>query len=667
MSLQVWLPFTDGTLKQQGLSSAIVTSSNYTVNNNGKLGKCIKTKNATGLDLGYDGNQINTGGISFGGWFKFNKDEIGEVINNARTYNSTYNTPTGQLIGNDSYGGIGIVWNSNNMYTSSPFSSLLICSNIRTSTVNRTTGSYTVVFDTWVHVFVTFNKDTGALTLYINGSKFSETVFSSFSDARSYNLMLNYAGVYGGNGPGLYIPFDCNDIRVYDHCLSPMEVKRISQGLVLHYPLNRMGFGQENLMPNSVEMPVGSANPSTGTWRLAGDSRMTRSRVAISDAPTGASTYGFQSVGLQTAQDASCWGIDSFPKEDGETYTLSAWGRIVGGSTTAAMLGFSLYNATTLSYGGTYGSAVSSDAKYYGSGAYDYAGGQLNPNGNWTRIYRTFTSTQASGNIYIGFNTAKTGNNVTLQLCGVKLEKGNKMTPWTPNINEPLYTMIGLNDSIEYDTSGYCNNGTNNNIVYTSDTPKYAVSSVFNGSDSYIKVNDNNWMIKGMSEMTVNLWAKATTWPTNGGRLLSCTESGGFNLEGGNSGYWRFPIYVYTNSGQTSSAYKYDSNEIKIADLIPNEWNMITLVYDNTGTKTYLNGELHHTYTNTSYGINFNTSARLFLGCEANVASPYTPYFNGMESDFRIYTTALSADDVKSLYQNTATIDADGTIHGAVR
>ena len=180
-------------------------------------------------------------------------------------------------------------------------------------------------------------------------------------------------------------------------------------------------------MPNSVEMPVGSANPSTGTWRLAGSSQMTRSRVAIPDAPSGTSTYGFQSVGLQTGQDASCWGIDSFPRESGTTYTLSAWGRIVGGSTTAAMLGFSVYNGTTLDYGGTHGQAKSSDVEYYGSGAYDYAGGKLNPNGNWTRIYRTFTSTSTSDNIYIGFNTAKTGSNVTLQLCGVKLEKGDKI------------------------------------------------------------------------------------------------------------------------------------------------------------------------------------------------------------------------------------------------
>ncbi len=625
MALQLWMPLM-GDLRNQGLGSYSISSLGTISWVDGKLG-------AKAMKAGNDTQTVN--GVRI-------EDTFVDLLNGNHSV-SVWVKPYGNHVHYN-----GSIFSSGNWNTAKKRWAFGVSQdNTKVDVLCSDYNTYincTVPVNQWTHLVCTC--DSGRIVrLYKNG-EFIGTVDRHASNAFDSDNTFTCIGRESyANG---YFSFNgaIQDFRLYDHCLSEMEVKQLSQGLVLHYPLNRQGFGQENLMPNSIEMPVGSANPSTGTWRLAGDSRMTRSRVSIPDAPTGASTYGFQSVGLQTGQDASCWGIDSFPKENGEVYTISAWGRIVGGSTTAAMLGFSLYNATTLDYGGTYGSALSSDAKYYGSGAYDYAGGQLNPNGNWTRIYRTFTSTSTSGNIYIGFNTAKTGSNVTLQLCGVKLEKGNKMTPWIPNSNESMYTTLDLNGTTEYDCSGYCNNGTRTGIFsWTSNTPKYAVSQIFNGTNNAIQTPSLPTMITDKN-YTIAVWIYKTAIGSKGYQTIYGGPSG-FEIEARNGGTSEAK-FVAWNWGKPAAAYEF------------NEWNHCVFVHSDDDCKVYLNGE----YVATGTAKASNPSGNYFVGAW-NTATQQN--FDGLMSDFRIYATALSPTDVKSLYQNCATIDPDGTIRGQIR
>ena len=214
MSLQVWLPLTDGTLKQQGLSDVSINSTAFTTITSGKLGKCIKTITGGDINLMYDGSQINTGSISFGGWFKFNQSEISSAVI-GKTYTSNAKSATGNLIGNNNYGGISLQWNSNDIYTSGSFSSISVQSYLRSSTNGaRSTTEFTLPFETWVHIFLTYDKSTNILGLWINGElKYTSTQLV-FEDARSYNLFINYQGIAGGNGPSAKIPFCVNDVRI---------------------------------------------------------------------------------------------------------------------------------------------------------------------------------------------------------------------------------------------------------------------------------------------------------------------------------------------------------------------------------------------------------------------------------------------------------------------
>lgn len=169
----------------------------------------------------------------------------------------------------------------------------------------------------------------------------------------------------------------------------------------------------ENLMPNSLQMQLGSSNASTGTWRTAGSNTMTRSRVQIDDI-----TYGFQNVGIQTANDGSCYGINSFPTNASTQYTISMDARLISGS--GGFAGFSIQKCTVNS-----GSYTNIDKNYY-----------VTPlSTDWTRCWITFTTdTSTTRNIYIGITTGDI--DVTTQMCRVKLELGSTPTPWIPNVND---------------------------------------------------------------------------------------------------------------------------------------------------------------------------------------------------------------------------------------
>jgi len=87
-----------------------------------------------------------------------------------------------------------------------------------------------------------------------------------------------------------------NDIRIYDTALSPREVKEISKGLVLHYPLSMPGG--ENLLKNSLtnfpELWSGSGDGPTLT---------TQSGVSV---PEWGCTDALRVYGMSGASNATC-------------------------------------------------------------------------------------------------------------------------------------------------------------------------------------------------------------------------------------------------------------------------------------------------------------------------------------------------------------------------
>ena len=209
-----------------------------------------------------------------------------------------------------------------------------------------------------------------------------------------------------------------------------------------------------------------------------------------------------------------------------------------------------------------------------------------------------------------------------------------------------------------YDISGNGNNGTVSSMAPTITTGaprRYSSSMFFNGVDNFI-VCGRGAMVN--NEITVNVWAYMYNWNTNC-VIVSCTEGGGweFSLENGS-------MIFYMGTGTSSNTYKNATAAQTLTSL--SGWVMLTGTYDGFSTKIYINGALSATnaaYT-TKTSIYYHPSNGLFIGAEAgsNTTTPTGEYFHGKLSDFRVYSTVLTAAEIYELYDATSsTVFTDQT------
>lgn len=387
-----------------------------------------------------------------------------------------------------------------------------------------------------------------------------------------------------------------------------MEVKQISQGLILHYPLNNNGWGQKNLLINSNVEKSGKSNAAQ--WF----------RWNITDSPLVANQY----------------------------YTLSFDAKITV-PTDVFYIGFAQNDSTQEIF--QQGVQVISEYKRY-----IFTGKTTKTNINSIVI----SNSQRYGR---GNNNNTTG---TLYIKNIKLELGQKATLWCPNEADELYDKLEINKNTQYDTSGYKNNGAKTGtFTYDSDTPKYNVSMVFNKA-SYINIGQP--LFYARDEITVNLWVKADSWATNPGTFFSSMESGG-------NGWQKKSDNNYTVScGTGASSNSYASTSITTTSLDASKWHMMTFTYNGMVLKTYIDAILQTTVSkyDTKIPLYYNSRSTMFIGGEAttNKTTPANsssyPNFKGNISDVRIYCTGLSEEDILSLYNNSAYIDNQGNIYGAI-
>lgn len=601
MSLQVWLPLT-GHLNNQGLSNVTVTNNGATVDNNGKIGKCYSFDGSSNKIT--ISNLLNPKNISVAFWMKRN------ATTNTRQFMFT------------AWNGISLEMTVDNKIKGYVYNGAQCLS---TNTITADSG--------WVHVVYTF-KDKTEGKLYINGV---------LDNTASYSSSIQWNTTTGniGNYSNMYYNGKINDFRIYDHALSAKEVKELSKGLVLHYPLSAGFGGAENLFRDSyfrADMILGGSSDTSTTLGYYNGAASNHSLANGEDTIT---LNGSSNIGINFKRLATDINLDV-----SSYYTISCEAKCTNAS---AHLDIGLSYCNT-------------------SNTWIWRGGTNPQNFTAANTWQKFTLTfkPDADTKYIGYCfTCNCGGNHTLVLRHCKLEKGSVATPWTMNILDTEMTDLA---TTEYDVSGYNNHGikwsynTAGSIETASETPRYNVCTFINSADSSsatpngIQYIYGNFALTNPNYLTVAFWLK----PLGGyqGQL----GQGQFCFTNLDIGTGTCSDYLTTPMHNRDSMIDFcnASNTHKTVSFLPtSEWHHYAVIYDGRYGKIYKDGVYQASVDMESEAALASCKAIVIGFSKAGgVYRKNRSYF----SDFRIYATALSAEDVKQLYNTAAALCNNGIL-----
>ena len=473
----------------------------------------------------------------------------------------------------------------------------------------------------WTHICITHNRSMQYI--YINGIQVAHKEWDSSGD-----ITFDVSTPLMNNDVGRYL----QDYRIYDNCLSPRQVKKISKGLICHYPLGEVDgkIGGRNLIKN------GKGNVKAGFFK---------------NFPTVTDEYG--EFTLKSKKTYKGIILDGFVYECrdypvGEKYTWSydimytAWNFPTGSNRGELWMGQRYVNAPS----GETATGAWRGVTQHNLPVVGQDGCELN---KWYHVKQTVTiPQQASSNVgqqgIISFynSNANVEASFTARIKNVKLEKSSTATPWTPAPEDDA----SFYDNVIYDTSGYCNNGSVTDSTcptWSSDTPRYKGSYVFNGNKQVIDTPN----VFHQEDITISFWFKRLKDTNTRQFLFTIWE--GFSCE-----LTADDIPLFRIATDVSHAVDALSDK-KIT--VNDGWTHFCGVYKNGEySKIYINGQLKKSVSSASK-IYWNIHSS-----KIGIYNSLNTYYNGQISDVRIYATALSDSDILELYQSSASVDNNGNL-----
>ena len=463
----------------------------------------------------------------------------------------------------------------------------------------------------WHHCGVSY--DGANLYTYIDG-------VLTYTDTGLGGYLIDYFHIGETNN----IVGGMNDLRIYDECLSQKQIKEISKGLIAHYKLDtarainnlkrNVSYGTYNNFSSSgstcTVVDTGTTYQGAKIYRMT----YTPNETSLSSVQTSLHSHGVTTSGQTfTAATKYCYWTLCKPISHPDT--------IVGG--TASNIGY-----------------------WYEIPMKEYANG-------WYIVGQKRTGNapeDKTDTIFTSFKTpsATSGTPIIVDFCCPHLIEGYDEIL-------PEFDYIGTSPSQEIDCSGNGYNGkVNGTLKYNPDSARYSGSTTFDGTTftDYIWRPQFDFLT---GPLTYNCWVYQTSaTPTTQFIMSQGRDYGtyGFNL-GAVSGVPRMWV------GGTSQAIINGTTS-----LVDNKWHMLTGTWDGVTAKLYVDGAVVGSAAMADIGYAQSSGAFVIGKMSYNYTSSTTYFpFAGSISDAKVYATALSADDILTMYKNSGIIDNKGNVY----
>ena len=207
-------------------------------------------------------------------------------------------------------------------------------------------------------------------------------------------------------------------------------------------------------------------------------------------------------------------------------------------------------------------------------------------------------------------------------------------------------------NNIELDCSGYNQHGTKYNIVNYDNSSRYGSCSYFNNGNSDYIISKS--AIAPQDAITMSCWVKCQEVGYNNYHIPLCFNGQQYEISITSSGMLRSGFQIVDNNGVTKRQVANATH----TSLFDNKWHMLTVTYNGQTIRRYLDGIEISSSATAAAGKLVGGTGQWRIG---NYGSGGYGNKNMYMSDVRIYATALSPEDILSLYKVIFAVDRNGS------